>query len=713
MQFWIGVITLSTYINNDTPMNLPRILAGPILRRCESSKIFIWLATSEQLSITVEVFTIDFDVSPPVISDSALSTETDLEQIKLGQKLWINLLKVEPSFSSTQISSRSQYHPRSFPTDQILAYKLTGVHEGNTLQFEDLLTLDDIIYTPFSLPTFIIQNENSSETTLRVLYGSCRKLHGKGHDAMLTASTKMLSTVDDSNSRFHTLFLGGDQIYADDVSYLLTEHLTSFSSELLGFRETLPGLTESMRKWGVRQETLNRMAGFTSSEGHNHLIEFGEFAAMYLTAWNGKVWPDRYESASEIWHRLSRLNAPNIPPLNQLENWYMEVKNSLDIAKRGSNAARKLMANISTYMIFDDHDVTDDWYLNVGWRLRLLDSALGKRVVSYALCAYWLFQGWGNNPDSFPSSFKTPIIEHLRRHLPNYNNTFDNTLLDYNEWSFSTPTRPRAIFVDTRTQRAISTSRQDFVDDTEVLRHRNVPRLLNPVARRQILDLAQGLRVNLTGSGRVLREPLILVIPTPVYGHEYVEKVQRLETFRTSVEETDYESFHANPRSFLDILQLLLYIHTSPIIILSGDVHYGFVVEAKLRSIDILQLTSSAFKNEVTRLEEVGLQSFDINSFPNQQRTWINNSTDTTHHHTIGEDGIRLLSGSSLTEESQLSSRFIIPGQRRSHVLTRSNIGRLKVEIRSNRVWVRNDFGIFTHNQFRSVGEKRWGPFIM
>jgi hypothetical protein len=49
-------------------------------------------------------------------------------------------------------------------------------------------------------------------------------------------------------------------------------------------------------------------------------------------------------------------------------------------------------------MIFDDHDVTDDWNLTARWRHRVHASPAGRRIVANALAAYWAFQGWGNDP---------------------------------------------------------------------------------------------------------------------------------------------------------------------------------------------------------------------------------------------------------------------------------------------------------------------------
>ena len=60
--------------------------------------------------------------------------------------------------------------------------------------------------------------------------------------------------------------------------------------------------------------------------------------------------------------------------------------------------AQRLLANVPTYMIFDDHDVTDDYFLTPMWRHRVLGSTLGQTILTNAMTAYALFQDWGNDP---------------------------------------------------------------------------------------------------------------------------------------------------------------------------------------------------------------------------------------------------------------------------------------------------------------------------
>lgn len=80
---------------------------------------------------------------------------------------------------------------------------------------------------------------------------------------------------------------------------------------------------------------------------------------------------------------------------------YNKNKDKLKVLKQTLPKVRRALANISTFMIFDDHDVTDDWNLNPSWRDRVYTSPLGKTIVRNGLMSYALFQDWGNRPDKY------------------------------------------------------------------------------------------------------------------------------------------------------------------------------------------------------------------------------------------------------------------------------------------------------------------------
>ena len=60
---------------------------------------------------------------------------------------------------------------------------------------------------------------------------------------------------------------------------------------------------------------------------------------------------------------------------------------------------RRILANVPTYMIFDDHEITDDWNLTQEWRNRVLGTNLGQTILRNGLIAYAVFQALGQRPD--------------------------------------------------------------------------------------------------------------------------------------------------------------------------------------------------------------------------------------------------------------------------------------------------------------------------
>lgn len=100
----------------------------------------------------------------------------------------------------------------------------------------------------------------------------------------------------------------------------------------------------------------------------------------YLKDWIGPFYPKRNKENEEI---------PD------------KSKDKLKILKQTLPNVRRALANISTFMIFDDHEITDDWNLNPAWRDRVFTSPLGKAIVRNGMMAYALFQDWGNQADRY------------------------------------------------------------------------------------------------------------------------------------------------------------------------------------------------------------------------------------------------------------------------------------------------------------------------
>src|SRR4029450_6953685 len=69
----------------------------------------------------------------------------------------------------------------------------------------------------------------------------------------------------------------------------------------------------------------------------------------------------------------------------------------------------RALANTATYMIFDDHEVTDDWYMSQSWRSRVLTAPFGRAIVRNGYSAYAVGPAWGNEPAAFAHTGQNPV----------------------------------------------------------------------------------------------------------------------------------------------------------------------------------------------------------------------------------------------------------------------------------------------------------------
>ncbi|MCA1803320.1 MAG: hypothetical protein LC662_12785 [Rhodothermaceae bacterium] len=302
-----------------------------------------------------------------------------------------------------------------------------------------------------------------------------------------------------------------------------------------------------------------------------------------------------------------------------------EVKHIADFVSVLPQVSR-VLANVPVYMIMDDHEVTDDWNLSKRWQNQVMSKPLGRDVVRNALMAYTVFQDWGNVPDEYVAighfgedetalSAKTLLI----RKISDYGHTIATrsginsieadtitpieNLLGMGvetgdiSWHFEVDTGPTKSFVlDTRTKR-------------------HFPSLNSPPG----LISKDAIGAQLPDFIPFGNAPFTFVIsPAPVLAlQSFEEVIQPLAssvigiTATTSTNpgilqgrlEYDFESWGFNSEALENLIQKMA--KHKKVIILSGDVHYGFssaldywegsVMAPKAR---FVQLTSSSLKNE-------------------------------------------------------------------------------------------------------------------
>jgi len=578
-------------------VDLPLILAGPILRRAEPGRVCVWIATSKPVLAKGYVYRKSREREKNALGYTALEGPIGLGNalsVQLGARLHVSIVPVlptavapaEPPYAGASASEEAStpllYD--AFPVGEILFYDVELVTDatsgrGDRLGKTELAPLGQwpITYGDFPLPSFTLAG---GRTFWDFLHGSCRKLHGPEEDCLEASDQLIAVTANDPTARPVVLFLTGDQIYADDVSPLVIGHIAELGKEMLGASEGISGLP-ALHTIPVngRGALLRPEDGITSEEKDNHLLGFGEYAAMYLMAWSRDVWPRGFDAA------LSDV----LPERARRYGWAGKIadhKESLERTRTALPAVRRALANVPTYMIFDDHDVTDDWNLTQVSYTAMRKSVKGRRILVNALLAYWAFQGWGNEPDAFDRRFVDGVEAYLRARRGEGAGSrvspqeFEDSLLSFSPWSYSLTTAPRTIVLDTRTQRQYDSPK-------------GAPRLLNAEARAALRRACEG-----ATSG------IVVISPAPVLGFELLEGVQKLLAKVAGPYAFDLETWRANPQGFLELLrELIVEIGARFVVFLSGDVHYSFNVSARMkigryeRELDVVQLTSSPLKN--------------------------------------------------------------------------------------------------------------------
>jgi hypothetical protein len=533
------------------PVSLPEVLAGPLLRRATVHGEIVSLAPRR-----------GGDGPGRLGRGSA-------RRVQLGPRLFVHLVSVLPDPAVG-----------AFPSDHLLGYDLVlgGDAAGRRpRRLGDLgllagpraVTLGDLPLPSFFLP--------ARSPVLNLLHGSCRLLHGHGEDALLAADELLAESARDLERRPSALVLTGDQIYGDEVAGPLIGHLTRLGAELLGTGDStsVPGVPALDRLPPYGRQEPSRELGFTSGKAANHLFSLGEFAATYLVAWDEANWPERLPDSAEA---PSPDGRGGRAAARQRHKYATELAD-LEEARRALPAVRRVLANVPTYMIFDDHDVTDDWNLTREWRDQVWRSPGGRRVVANALAAYWAFQGWGNAPESFDEQFLAVVAAGPS------DERFDRAMWSFDRWSYHAPTDPPTLVLDTRTQRSFDSDR-------------GAARLLGDGELDRVRELARRAGVRAPG-------PAILVSATPVYGLELQERRQKFLVDKVGPYEIDFEAWHSNLQGLCDFMRLLVdELGLRSCVVLSGDVHYGLNVQATFAHdghvLSIAQLVSSGLKHSGT-----------------------------------------------------------------------------------------------------------------
>ena len=120
---------------------------------------------------------------------------------------------------------------------------------------------------------------------------------------------------------------------------------------------------------------------FSSTDCENHLVTLSEFIAMYLLVWSPTLW--QCVNRERLIESNFTQGGPQLTPTEQ-QQWRDENV-IIDDFIAGLPQVQRLFAHIPTYMIFDDHDMTDDWNLTVGWEYAVDQNQFATQVIGNGL----------------------------------------------------------------------------------------------------------------------------------------------------------------------------------------------------------------------------------------------------------------------------------------------------------------------------------------
>ncbi len=557
--------------------SLPPVLAGPILRHTTFDRITLWLVGACSLTLRLRLY---LGSSDQPWFDRVL-TDREVTTIRFGTSAYLHLIDVQTD--------------HSLPANTRIGYDLgvsgspppdTG--HGKVSWIQDWAP--HLCMPECSRPDFVIR-----ERVDRLVHGSCRRPHSSAADGLVRVDQSLVDAGADITKRPALMLMTGDQIYADDVAGPMLRAIHSLIDCLGLYEETIEGssigdsraLRENPDTYFHREKLLpdtrsnealtERFFGgvskpvFTTASAHNHLISLNEVMAMYLLVWSPVCW------------RLASLDQP--PLSSDDASTYQAQRATIEEFAAGLPRASRALAHLPTYMIFDDHDVTDDWNLSTLWESTIYEHPFSRRIVGNALIAYLLCQGWGNNPDAFEDIM--PSIQELATSAEQRKG-FDesrqdrliDSVLDFEHWHYNLQTSPKIVVLDTRTRRwrsEINRARPSGLLNWEALTE----------FQQEIMD----------------EKAVIVVSPTPMFGVKLIEAIQSVFTFFGKPLVVDAENWMAHRGAANVLLNIIGHSRTpETFVILSGDVHYSFVYDVRLRHRPdrprIWQITSSGIKNE-------------------------------------------------------------------------------------------------------------------
>jgi hypothetical protein len=259
-------------------------------------------------------------------------------------------------------------------------------------------------------------------------------------------------------------------------------------------------------------------------------------------------------------------------------------------------------------MIFDDHEIINDWNIVPRWRARAIEHGMERLLVD-GLVAYWIYQGWGNLCERRESHPLTSIMQQAEQSGEDALEALRACVKQevYGiaplQWHYKIPTTPPIFVLNARAERtAVFTN-----DPQEIYAPGRI------MSRSQIMELEEWMQKQAT-SLSILVSSVPVLLPPLIGLAEYImgmrlwqgTLLRKLGLQLARLQEqlalkTSFDHWPAFGATWQELVQLLRE-HKWNVLFLSGDVHFSYAVEADLSSSPshMYQFVSTPLQNKLS-----------------------------------------------------------------------------------------------------------------
>lgn len=362
----------------------------------------------------------------------------------------------------------------------------------------------------------------------------------------------------------------------------------------------------SMKMGGehFERDALYGMAHRMSREGHRQANEDWPDALLLL---GDQIYAD--EVSEEILDYIKSRREPGEEPGDQIADFeeYTRLYREAWLAPH----MRWLLSTVPSAMIFDDHDVHDDWNTSEAWVEKMRKTDWWEERITGAFMSYWVYQHLGNlSPKELAED---PIFREIDSHP---DRDISAALRDFARradrdpeaarWSYHRDFgRTRLIVIDSRAGRVVKEDERDMLDEAEW-------RWVEEKAAGTFDHLILG-----TSLPYILAPALhdLEAANESICGGAWGERASKAGEFVRQY--VDLEHWPAFDRSFQRLTALIHSVASggssgdnppASVVVISGDVHHGYLTRLDLGSglqSPVYQSVSSPVRNPLGKPERL------------------------------------------------------------------------------------------------------------